>query len=147
VLFTGDAINGRANQEHPGAAESPRGEPGLYVGAASYYLGHPDPARLQDSLRLALDALDVDEIDLICGAHSEPYRDRPAETLAALLALDWAPFLAAADWRERSSSTSTGLATEQWLSSHCCALCTSPSPWSRLPSNTMYGVGPSWCSR
>ena len=38
---------------------------------------------------------------LLCGAHSEPYRDRPAAAVAALLALDWSPFLTAADWRQR----------------------------------------------
>jgi hypothetical protein len=100
VLFTGDAINGRAIPDHPAAATSLRGAPGLYLGAAPYYLGHPDPARLQASLRRAVAALPA-PFGLLCGAHSEPYRDRPAEALAALLALDWAPFLAAADWRQR----------------------------------------------
>ena len=100
VLFTGDAINGRANPDSPATAASPRREPGLYLGAGSYYLGHPAPERLQASLRRAVDALPA-EFGVICGAHSEPYGDRPAEALAALLDLDWAPFLAAADWRQR----------------------------------------------
>ena len=100
VRFTGDAINGRANPDAPASATSPRRAPGLYLGAGAYYLGHPDPARLQASLRRAVAALPA-AFGLLCGAHSEPYRDRPAAALAALLALDWSPFLAAADWRQR----------------------------------------------
>jgi hypothetical protein len=98
VLFTGDAINGRANPDHPAAA-IPRGAPGLYLEAGTSYLGHPDPARLQASLRRAVTALPA-SIGVLYGAHSAPYRDRPA-ALAALLALGLAPFLAAADGRQR----------------------------------------------
>jgi hypothetical protein len=100
VLFTGDAINGRANPDNPANAAHPRREPGLYLGAGSYYLGHPDPASLKASLRRAVDAL-PGEVGMVCGAHAEPHRDRPAEALAALLDLDWSPFLADADWRRR----------------------------------------------
>jgi hypothetical protein len=100
VLFTGDAISGRANPANPANAAHPRREPGLYLGAGTYYLTHPDPTALQASLRRAVDALPA-QTGLICGAHGEPCRDRPAEALAALLDLDWSPFLTVAEGQQR----------------------------------------------
>jgi glyoxylase-like metal-dependent hydrolase (beta-lactamase superfamily II) len=100
VLFTGDALNGQANPDNPLNASHLRRRPGLYLGAARYYLGHPDPDRLKDSLR-RLVAASFPAFDIICGAHALPYRTEARRTLAQLLALDWRPFLAAEHARDR----------------------------------------------
>ncbi|MGH2352704.1 MAG: hypothetical protein ACRDJN_13945 [Chloroflexota bacterium] len=88
VLFTGDAINGHFNPENP-LPHPRRGTPGLYVGAGRFYLADLDMPALKASLRHLL----TQRVDLICGAHGEPYRDHPSETLARLVELDWTPFL------------------------------------------------------
>ena len=90
VLFTGDTLCGALNPDNPHNADHPRRAAGLYLGAGPFYLRLEHPDRLKASLRRVLD----EDFDLICGAHGVPVRNaRPA--LAQLLALDWAPLLAA----------------------------------------------------
>jgi glyoxylase-like metal-dependent hydrolase (beta-lactamase superfamily II) len=88
VLFTGDTLNGHFNPENP-LSHPRRGAPGLYLGAGPFYLQGLATEPLKASLRPLL----ATRIDLICGAHGEPWRDDPGGTLARLLDLDWAPFL------------------------------------------------------
>ena len=88
VLFTGDAINGHFNPDNP-LVHPARGAPGLYLGAGSFYLRLADPDALKASLRPLL----AQPLDMICGAHGEPYRHNAREALARLVALDWAPYL------------------------------------------------------
>jgi glyoxylase-like metal-dependent hydrolase (beta-lactamase superfamily II) len=88
VLFTGDALNGPFNPDNP-RPHPRRGAPGLYVGAGPAYLRGLDAAALKASLR----PLVAGPVDLLCGAHGQPWRADPRGTLARLLELDWEPFL------------------------------------------------------
>jgi glyoxylase-like metal-dependent hydrolase (beta-lactamase superfamily II) len=91
VLFTGDTLNGQFNPDNP-RPHPRRGAPGLYLGAGPFYLKDLDGERLKNSLRRVLDG--EPEIDVICGAHGQPWRVAARATLARLLALDWTSFLA-----------------------------------------------------
>ena len=90
VLFTGDALNAHFSADVPGGPHPRRGEPGLYVGAGPFYLEKFEPEAFKQSVRPLLN----ERIDLLCGAHGEPWSTAAGGTLRRLLDLDWAPFLA-----------------------------------------------------
>jgi glyoxylase-like metal-dependent hydrolase (beta-lactamase superfamily II) len=89
ALFTGDTLNGAFDPESP-RPHPRRSQPGLYIGAGAPYLRNLDAAALKDSLR----PFTAGSIDVICGAHGQPWRDDPQGTLARLIDLDWGPYLA-----------------------------------------------------
>jgi hypothetical protein len=92
VLFSGDTVHGPVGADHPDPEHWGRA-PSLYL-AASYgyvrYLG-PRVTRLQASLRPIL----AEAFDLICSAHSMPYRRGAKAALTRLLSLDWEALLRA----------------------------------------------------
>jgi hypothetical protein len=108
VVFSGDCLNGQANPDNPGNVDHPRRRPGLYVGAARYYLGHPDPNRLKTCLGAAAEraaratAAAGAPLGMVCGAHGRPFQQADAAgALRRLLDLDWGPFLAAEAFEDR----------------------------------------------
>lgn len=93
VFFTGDTLNGHFNPDNP-RPHPRRDTPGLYLGAGRFYLQGLDADALKASLRALL--AEQKRVDLICGAHGQPWRDDPRGALTRLLDLNWAIFLAAA---------------------------------------------------
>ena len=81
VLFSGDILNGQVEPDLVDESHFRR-EPGLYIGARPQYVErHVNPA----ALRASLERLAQEEFDLICGAHSLPFRDDPKTALARLI--------------------------------------------------------------
>ena len=81
VLFTGDVLNGQVETDLAHAGHYRR-EPGLYFGSRPRYVErHANPAALKASLERLLH----EDVDLIAGSHSRPFRDNPRVSLARLL--------------------------------------------------------------
>jgi glyoxylase-like metal-dependent hydrolase (beta-lactamase superfamily II) len=81
VLFTGDILNGQLEPELAGATHFRR-EPGLYLGArAAYVERHANRAALKADLERLL----REELDVIAGSHSRPFRDDPKARLERLI--------------------------------------------------------------
>ena len=81
VVFSGDILNGQVEPDLSHETHFRR-QPGLYFGSRALYVErHVNPAALKASLERLLQ----EDFDLICGAHSKPFRDNPKAALAHLI--------------------------------------------------------------
>ena len=80
-LFTGDVLNGQVETDLA-HADHFRCQPGLYFGSRPRYVErHANPSALKASLERLL----REEVDVIAGSHSRPFRDDPRTALAQLI--------------------------------------------------------------